>query len=917
VNAAADWVLGVDFGAVNTAAALRDPSGRVADLRLSSTGALTPSAAFYRNNQVLVGARAIEAGLADPAALEPYPKRRLATGNIRWNVALKGRMAYLPDLIAAVLSDVLERACEVTGDGIPDQLVLTYPDIHRTSFWESSRVRDGLQAASDLLVCQRRLLVPDSTAVAYFAQTELQLVAPAILLVNFGAAKCDAVVCTRQDDGTYAAVASRSVYGLGGFALESRVRGWVRRSLESSSPGLVAALDEQPAAGRLRLDVAVRDAIGTLSAATSADITIDINSHRTALRLTRDQFDVLTQAYVDEAVELTREMLGVADQLKTSSARNVIILTGSAAENPAIHTRIAELGFVADLGNPRTTIARSAAYYGAAARSPGGASASHSPVEGEPVARATAEKAATRVLLADITCNGRTCKKSLLPDSEHQVEVRLAVPGRGEEDRLSDEAAIPDGNRAVELVVDVSSDDGSVHGTASLALPMVDRTLASTVAVVKFVTGEDGATLRLNVTVLYEGRPVQAALLQAPVRAKPAWRDRIRLLPVPLSAAAEPRLGATKADTTLEYTGRALKRLGTADHIEIPLSAIEDITAAIERSALRVMRSDGAPRKLDDPGGVKLLIDLARQGSSLADKLADLRVTDPHTVALMVRYGSATLPIELAYDGVAPDESAQLCECVRDRKGHRAAGFPHASRQTVCPYAFWGMTRVIARTMMGQPVKQLPLRPRPAPLPLRPVLYGAADTADELSPPWALATRDLQDVLSYQAGLGQSARVSNWRAWRREVRRARPNLMVVLGHTEMRAGQVKLVIGRKSRLAQRSVSFRELGRSNVPAPLVLLMACTSDVTGDVFGALPGAVVDNGAAAVIATLTRLGGPQAAQTAAAVVSAMHSQRPSGLTLATALTEARQQLIAQGLLVGLLLVSHGEIDVQLAPT
>jgi hypothetical protein len=46
-------------------------------------------------------------------------------------------------------------------------------------------------------------------------------------------------------------------------------------------------------------------------------------------------------------------------------------------------------------------------------------------------------------------------------------------------------------------------------------------------------------------------------------------------------------------------------------------------------------------------------------------------------------------------------------------------------------------------------------------------------------------------------------------------------------------------------------------------------------------------------------------------------MQSKRPSGLTLATALTEARQQLIAEGLLVGLLLVSYGEIDVQLAAT
>jgi molecular chaperone DnaK (HSP70) len=144
VSAAAGWVLGVDFGVVNTAAALRDPSGRVSDLRLSSTGVLMPSAVFCPEQQLLVGDGALRAGLSDPGALVPYPKRRLADG-MRCKLAVAGQQAYVPGLVAAVFADVRKRAREATGGDLPQDLMLSYPDIHHASFAETSQLRDGLQ----------------------------------------------------------------------------------------------------------------------------------------------------------------------------------------------------------------------------------------------------------------------------------------------------------------------------------------------------------------------------------------------------------------------------------------------------------------------------------------------------------------------------------------------------------------------------------------------------------------------------------------------------------------------------------------------------------------------------------------------------------------------------------------------------
>ena len=132
LSAAAGWVLGVDFGVVNTAAALRDPSGRVSELRLSSTGVLMPSAVFCPEQQLLVGDGALRAGLSDPGALVPYPKRRLADG-MRCKLAVAGQQAYVPGLVAAVFADVRKRAREATGGDLPQDLMLSYPDIHHAS----------------------------------------------------------------------------------------------------------------------------------------------------------------------------------------------------------------------------------------------------------------------------------------------------------------------------------------------------------------------------------------------------------------------------------------------------------------------------------------------------------------------------------------------------------------------------------------------------------------------------------------------------------------------------------------------------------------------------------------------------------------------------------------------------------------
>jgi hypothetical protein len=140
-------------------------------------------------------------------------------------------------------------------------------------------------------------------------------------------------------------------------------------------------------------------------------------------------------------------------------------------------------------------------------------------------------------------------------------------------------------------------------------------------------------------------------------------------------------------------------------------------------------------------------------------------------------------------------------------------------------------------------------------------------------------------------------------------------MLVVLGHTDIVDHETYLEIGRRSHLRQADVDARVVVAEGAPPPLVVLLACASAVDGDPLGPLPASFTDRGAVAVVATLSKLKGPAGARAAASVVDALRgSANGAHASLGSALTRARRSLLAEGLLVGLVLVAHGDVDLEL---
>src|SRR5690349_12933906 len=121
---AAAFRLGIDFGTLNTVAALVGPDGRVQPLRFDGSP-LLPSAVFAgAGTGLLCGWDAVRAAFdADPSGLEPHPKRRIDEGTVR-----VGEHEYpVAELVATVLGRVAMEAARVTGRGVDLQVVLTHP----------------------------------------------------------------------------------------------------------------------------------------------------------------------------------------------------------------------------------------------------------------------------------------------------------------------------------------------------------------------------------------------------------------------------------------------------------------------------------------------------------------------------------------------------------------------------------------------------------------------------------------------------------------------------------------------------------------------------------------------------------------------------------------------------------------------
>jgi len=321
--------LGVDFGTSNTVGLLRRPDGSVTPLLFDSSPLLR-SAVFARpDGTLLTGADAERAAAADPAGLEPNPKRRIDDGTV-W---LGERELTVVDLISAVLARQWQEAARVAGRQ-PAGAVLTHP-----ATWGRTRLAVLSEAARRVGMPTPVQFVPEPVAAAAYFATILGRDLPptrALVVYDLGAGTFDVSV-VRRSPGGFEVVATDGLADVGGLDLDGVVVNHARLVTANATQAW-GRLDwpEDAADQRARRDLwqGARAAKELLSRHAHADLHVPLVA--TDLHLTREEFEKAARPLLERTVAMTLNLLRSAGMSREAVAG--VFLVGGSSRIPLAAT---------------------------------------------------------------------------------------------------------------------------------------------------------------------------------------------------------------------------------------------------------------------------------------------------------------------------------------------------------------------------------------------------------------------------------------------------------------------------------------------------------------------------------------------------------------------------------------------------
>jgi molecular chaperone DnaK (HSP70) len=330
----ADPLLAVDFGTVNSSAAIVGGDGATQLVREPLLGSWSwPSAVYLDGEQLVVGASAERRKRADPVRFRAEFKRDLGQ---HAPIPL-GDRAFQPfELVAAVLGAVKARA-ERLGGAPLNWVVLTVPASYGPA---DPRSQDMLQAAARAGFHTAELLAEPVAAAYSPVVGAAPKVGDLILVYDFGGGTFDTCVLRIDPEGATVLGVS-ALDDCGGRDIDALIAGRIRRSELAtllSTPGMRP--DEA-----LRLRLALGDLARRLKHQLSVASEVEdfLLPTAPAYRLTRSEFTDLAQPPVDRTLECCRALLARLG-LRTGDLTALMLVGGSTRMPLVTQTLERELG---------------------------------------------------------------------------------------------------------------------------------------------------------------------------------------------------------------------------------------------------------------------------------------------------------------------------------------------------------------------------------------------------------------------------------------------------------------------------------------------------------------------------------------------------------------------------------------------
>ncbi|MCL2849420.1 MAG: Hsp70 family protein [Micrococcales bacterium] len=345
------WVLAVDFGTANTAAAWwRD--GRTEKVVLEPGSDTMPSAVVLTGSVWRVGQAALNARRGSPHTFVGTPKARLG----HEPTLIGEQQVSGAQLVGHVLTTVRERAVRSVDGTEPDQVVLTHPD-----HWGPTRLAALHEAGVLAGFTEAQLtMLPEPVAAVYGHIVPSAVPAGARLaVVDVGGGTTDvAVVQTSADEAGLAVIARAGDERLGGNDFDALLYRWVTDELSASGHQDILELLEAPEnlAMALTLMDVVRAAKHDLSEHDDAPIAVGAGpGHEVALTITRAEYEALIATPVERVAGLVN---GVLQGSGTTTLAH-LFLAGGTAYTPALARALEPVTGIAatPFGNPKLVTA--------------------------------------------------------------------------------------------------------------------------------------------------------------------------------------------------------------------------------------------------------------------------------------------------------------------------------------------------------------------------------------------------------------------------------------------------------------------------------------------------------------------------------------------------------------------------------
>ncbi|MCY1143538.1 Hsp70 family protein [Actinoplanes sp. Pm04-4] len=323
--------LGIDLGTTQTAAAVRDDSGRVEVVRVGGRRAEIPSLVFVKDDGgLLVGEAAERRGLAEPGRLAREFKRRIGDPV---PILVGGTPFSAHALTAKLLRHVLDEVTRLR-DGAPASLTLTHPanwgPYKREQFSQAVRLAD---AGPVKLITE-----PEAAALQHATARRIAL-GETVMVYDLGGGTFDVALLRRDSDGFSLVGEPEGVEQLGGADFDEAVFAHVVGALGSAAQELDPDDDDvTEALARLRRDCV--EAKEALSFDTETSIPVALPGLHTRVRLNRSELESMIAPALEDTIAATRRALrGAGVEAGQVSA---VLLAGGSSRIPLVAQMLSE-----------------------------------------------------------------------------------------------------------------------------------------------------------------------------------------------------------------------------------------------------------------------------------------------------------------------------------------------------------------------------------------------------------------------------------------------------------------------------------------------------------------------------------------------------------------------------------------------